>query len=121
MIMHPKYKKCKRYNEPGHAHELTFTCFRNQAFLSKDRSRTWLVDAINRARLKHSFQVWAYVFTPEHAHLLIWPAIPEYDVSKVLATIKVSVTRKALKHVRKNAPAFLNRMRDLQSSGDIHY
>jgi putative transposase len=119
--MRTKRKKCKRYNDPGHAHELTFTCFRNQPFLSKDRSRVWLVDAIKLARLKHSFHVWAYVIMPEHAHLLLWPMMPEYNVSKILATIKVSVTRKALRHVRKQAPAFLDRMKDVQPNGDIHY
>jgi len=32
-------KRCRRLNEPGHAHALTFSCFRRQPFLSKDRSR----------------------------------------------------------------------------------
>ena len=119
--MRTKFKHCKRYNDSGHAHELTFTCFRNQAFLSKERSRRWLTEAIDLARHKHAFHVWAYVIMLEHAHLLIWPTTPEYEVSKILATIKLSVTRKALKYVRKNAPAFLNRMKDRQPNGDVHY
>ena len=119
--MSPKQKKCKRYNDPGHAHELTFTCFRNQPLLSKDRSRTWLVDAIELAKLQHSFHIWAYVIMPEHAHLLIWPTTPCYSVSKILASVKLSVTRKALTYVRKNSPAFLSRMKDLQPNGEIHY
>jgi putative transposase len=71
--MPTKFKHCKRYNDPGHAHELTFTCFKNQPFLAKDRARSWLAEAIALARRKHSFHVWSYVFMPEHVHLLIWP------------------------------------------------
>jgi hypothetical protein len=72
----PHRKACKRYNTPGHAHALTFSCFRRQAFLSKDQSRQWLIEAIDRARQKLHFHVWAYVIMPEHAHLLVWPTEP---------------------------------------------
>ena len=54
-------KPCKRYNDPGHAHALTFSCFKRQSFLSKDGSRKWLIEAIDRARFKHRFHIWAYV------------------------------------------------------------
>src|SRR6266700_5366021 len=91
----PHRKTCKRYNDPGHAHALTFSCFRRQAFLSKPRSCIWLIDSIDRAREKLRFHVWAYVIMPEHAHLLIWPTEQEYDVSKILKCIKLSITRKA--------------------------
>jgi len=121
LIMSTTFKLCKRHNEPGHAHELTFTCFRGRAFLLGDHARQWLVDAIQLARRKHEFHVWAYVFMPEHVHLLIWPTKVEYNVSSVLSTIKLSVTRKALSHVRKNAPHFLERMADAQPNGEIHY
>jgi putative transposase len=40
-------------------HSLTFSCFSRRAFLSKDRSRMWLVEAIDRAREKHAFDLWA--------------------------------------------------------------
>ena len=60
-------KTCKRYDIPGDAHALTFSCFHGQPFLSKDRTRTWLVEALDRARSKHSFHIWAYVIMPEHA------------------------------------------------------
>jgi putative transposase len=119
--MYTKFKKCKRYNDPGHAHELTFTCYRGQPFLSKDRSRRWLVDAVELARNKHVFHLWAYVIMPEHAHLLLWPTRPDYNISDILATIKLSVTRKALNHVRRNAPDFLVQMEDLQPNGEVHH
>jgi putative transposase len=77
-------KACKRYNDPGHAHALTFSCFRRQGFLSKNGSREWLIEAIDRACGKLHFHVWAYAIMPEHAHLLVWPNELVYDIGDVL-------------------------------------
>jgi putative transposase len=117
----PHRKTCKRFNELGFAHSLTFSCFRRQPFLTKDRSRQWLVDAIDRAREKHRFQVWAYVVMPEHVHLLILPTEADYDISHILNSIKQSVVRRALVFVRREAPAFLAKMEDRQPCGATHY
>src|SRR5205807_10376672 len=97
-------KTCKRFNNPGDAHALTFSCFHRQAFLSKDRSRRWLIMAIERARTIHPFHVWAYVIMPEHAHLLLWPTVLDYNISHILNSIKQSVAKRALLYVRREAP-----------------
>jgi putative transposase len=117
----PHRKTCKRHNNPGDAHALTFSCFQRQPFLSKDRSRQWLIEAIDRARDKLHFHVWAYVIMPEHAHLLVWPTEAVYDISDVLNSIKQSVAKRALLFVQKHAPEFLPRMEDRQPNGDVHY
>jgi putative transposase len=117
----PHRKTCKRYNDPEHAHALTFSCFQRQPFLSKDRSRRRLIEAIDHARLKHLFQVWAYVIMPEHAHLLICPTTLNYDIGDMLNTIQQSVAKRALVHVRRNAPEILTRMEDCQPNGERHY
>jgi putative transposase len=114
-------KTCKRYNIPGHAHALTFSCFQRQPFLTKDRSRQWFVEAVDRAREKLPFHVWAYVIMPEHVHLLVWPTEAQYEISDVLNSIKQSVAKRALIYVRRHAPTFLSRMEDRQPNGDVHY
>ena len=119
--MASKRKTCKRYNLPGHAHALTFTCFRRYVFLSKDRSRTWLTEAIQRAQEKHSFDLWAYCIMPEHAHILLWPTNPVYDISKILKSIKQSVAKRALLRVQRKAPGFLKWMEDRQPNGKVSY
>jgi hypothetical protein len=43
-------------DEPGHAHELTFTCLHSYPFLRSDRTCTWLADAIDDARRKYPRQ-----------------------------------------------------------------
>jgi len=116
-----KHKTCKRHNIPGHAHFLTISCFHGQAFLSKDRSRQWLIEAIDRARRLHHFNIWAYVIMREHAHSLFWPTERAYDISEILSSIKQSVAKRALIFVRREAPVFLAQMADRQPNGDIHY
>lgn len=97
-------KMCRRYNDPGHAHELTFSCYKRRPFLTKDRIRNYLAEAIVRAKEKHRFDVWGYVFMPEHVHLLIWPHEVEYSISRILLSIKQSVSRRALLHLGRYRP-----------------
>ena len=40
-----KRKRCRRDNQPGHAHTLTFWCFHRQPFLTRERSRHWTLEA----------------------------------------------------------------------------
>ncbi len=107
-------KRCRRIHEPGHAHALTFCCFRRQPFLSKDRSRRWTIESIEAARLRHGFHLWAYVLMPEHVHLLIWPPGESCDLGAILTSIKQPVARRAVRFVQSHAPEFLPRMADLQ-------
>lgn len=102
-----EYKTCRRFNEVGHAHALTFSCFHRKSYLTGERACSWLAEAINAASGKHAFDVWAYVFMPEHVHLLICPRQDKYDVSKFLASVKLPVTRKACAYATQYAPEFL--------------
>jgi putative transposase len=111
----------KRFNDEGDAHALTFSCFHRRPFLNRDRSRTWFLEALDRARNLHPVHLWAYVVMPEHAHVVLWPTEPEFDVGKVLASVKKSVANKAIAHVRRHAPRFLKWMEDVQPNGDRHH
>lgn len=110
-------KNCKRYNVPGHAHFLTFSCFHRRPFLAGDRSRGWMIDAIALACQRHSLHLWAWVIMPEHVHLLLFPQRDRYSISAILATMKQSVAQRAIRYVRAYAPDFLPQMTDLQPSG----
>jgi putative transposase len=91
----------------GHAHELTFSCYGNRNFLLDEDACIFLAEAVNTARNKHCLKVWAYVFMPNHVHLLIYPAKDSYSISKILLTIKQSVARRVLIQARKNYPSRL--------------
>jgi len=95
-------KRCHRYNIAGNAHELTFSCYHNQPFLLKDRICKYLVDSIISSREKHGFDIWAYVFMPNHVHLLICPKMADYSISDILLSIKQPVSRKAVNYLKNN-------------------
>jgi len=110
------HKTCRRYNTPGDAHELTFSCYRHQPLLLEDRTRLWLAESISIARERHKFDLWAWVFMPTHVHLLILPTIKEYSISDILQAIKYRVAWKELNLARMNDPDRLASM----STGQKH-
>jgi putative transposase len=111
-------KACKRYDIPGHAHELTFSCFRRQPFLNRDRTRGWMIDAIALPRKRPFVPArLAWVIMPEHVHLLIYPREPDYQMSRILSTLKQPVSKRAVLFVRNEARAFIPKMMDRQPNG----
>jgi putative transposase len=105
------------WNEPGHAHELTFSCRNRWPLLSKDRTRNWLIQALDRARRRHHFDLWAYVIMPEHVHVLLFPRKSDYEISGILRAIKQPVANQAMAYLRKHDPAWLERLRVVGGDG----
>jgi putative transposase len=97
----------KNYNDPGHAHELTFSCYRQFPLLKAERSCRWLAEAIETARQKFHFALWAYVFMPDHAHVILWPREKQYDIAAIRKTIKSPVAITALKYIETHSPDWL--------------
>jgi putative transposase len=110
--MHWKKRRMRRpaANEPGHARELTFSCYRGFGFLRADRNCQWLADAIDAARREFDFALWAHVFMPEHVHILLWPRSPQYDMAAILKAIKQPVGVHAVIHLCQSAPDWLARI-----------
>jgi putative transposase len=108
-------------NIPGHAHELTFTCSRGLPLLNNNGARRWLVDAFRLARQTHELDIWAYVIMPEHVHILLWPRRAEYDVAAILKTIKQSVSRRAMRYLRSEAPHWLDCLAVPRGSGRVEH
>jgi len=84
----PHRKQVKHYDEPGHVHELTFSCYRRLPLLTNDDWRGRFARAIDRAMERQRFQLAAFVFMPEHVHLLVWPQSPTSRISRMLSNIK---------------------------------
>lgn len=114
-------KRVRSYNIPGHAHELTFSCFRRLPLLSRNRTRRWFVDAMVDLRRAQDLALWACVIMPEPVHVLCWPRQPVHEVRLIRTALKVPVQRAALKFVRQESPAFLKQLEDLQPNGKVHY
>jgi putative transposase len=70
----------------------------------------WLAEAISAARSKLDFALWAYVFMPEHVHLIVYPRQSDYSMSAILMPIKEPVGRQAIAQVKKHRPDWLERL-----------
>jgi putative transposase len=112
-------KKRRRFDEPGHARKLTFSCYRRFSFLNRDRTRIWFIEAMEAARKKWSFDLWAYVLMPEHVHLLIYPK-ESAKAGKIAGRIKEDVARKSIAYLKTNAPSWLPRI-TVQEGGRVRY
>jgi putative transposase len=101
----------KSFHEPGHAHELTFGCYRGLNLLSKERTCEWLAESIRESCQVLEISLWAYVFMPNHVHLIIHPKRHRYDIGEILKQIKQPVSRKALAFLRKSNPDWMERLK----------
>lgn len=100
----------RSFNEPGHAHELTFHCFHGHAFLARERTCRWLAESLERARRDLEFDLWAYVFMPNHVHAIIFPRRADYAIASILKAIKEPVGRAAIRYLRTQSPVWLQRI-----------
>ena len=114
----PKFKHLHRIEGFNHARALNWSCFRNQPFLRDDRAKSWVLDAIVRAKEKHPFDVWAWCLMPTHVHLLIFPCpFEKPPVANILRSIKLPVSQAAIAWAKRFAPDQIDLMLDRQPSG----
>jgi putative transposase len=114
-------RKLRRtFNDIGHAHELTFSCYRRYPLLSKDRSRDWFIKALDHARQKWEFDLWAYVIMPEHVHVLLYPRRSDYDIANIRKTIKQIVSRLAIRFLKQNASIWLTKLQVHEAGRTFH-
>ena len=109
----------ENFNLPGHAHELTFSCYHGYKLLSKERTRQWFVDALEQARRIHDFHLWSYVIMPEHVHVILMPQKSTYDISEIRSSIKQPVGQKAMNFLRRTNRRWLERLTVRQSNGRV--
>ncbi|HEX2897701.1 MAG TPA: transposase [candidate division Zixibacteria bacterium] len=112
--------KRQSFDIPGHAHFLTFSCFRRCQIFSNELACILLAESLKLARQKLEFDLWSYVFMPDHIHLLIHPRNEKYSTSQILKEIKGPFAKKLLKVWRESNE---NILKDLavESSGRAEY
>ena len=114
-------KTRRSLNIAGHAHELTFCCYRRLPLLSKERTCRWFLEALDNARTRWDMELWAYVIMPEHVHLLLLPRQADYRMANILKAIKQPISRRAIRFLRDNAPDWLPRLEVVRPSGRREY
>jgi putative transposase len=62
---------------------------------------------------KRELKYWlcAYVFMPDHVHLIVCPQQKVYDDSEFLKRVKERVSRKAVQYLKQESPDWLTRIR----------
>ncbi len=103
--------KRKSFNDPGHVHFLTFTCYRRQQLLTDSFACCILANCISEARTRCNFKLYAWVLMPEHIHLLVHPVDDQYSTSDILKHIKAPAGKKIIEYWRENARHMLHRVR----------
>lgn len=88
-----KWKTRTSYNEPNHAHELTFSTYKKHPFFDNPLLADCFCEKLFEAAVRQDFKVWAFVVMPNHCHLLIHPNQAEYQISAILKSIKLPVSR----------------------------
>ncbi len=84
----PHRKRVKHYHEPGHCHELTFSCFHRRPLLTNHTWRGLLSESIDRAIERHDYRLSAFVYMPEHVHLLVFPGLNASGIDDLLKAVK---------------------------------
>ncbi|QDU86909.1 hypothetical protein Pla175_02630 [Pirellulimonas nuda] len=108
--MPTSYRHRRNYNAPGHAHSLTFSCYRQFPFLRSELTCSWLAESIDAARTTQRFLLWAYVFMPEHVHAVVYPTESDYDIAEIRKAIKGPIGRRAIQHIEANSPEWLDQI-----------
>lgn len=81
-------KTIKHYHKPGDFHELTFSCYQRRPLLTNDDWRRRLSRHLDEANAEENMRLVAFVYMPEHVHLLVLPTVPEPDIGRYLARLK---------------------------------
>ncbi len=81
-------KKVRHVHEPGHLHELTFSCYRRLPLLTNDPWRERLARSLDEANREAGIELVGFVFMPEHLHLLVSLTDPSQSIGRYLARIK---------------------------------
>ncbi len=87
--MNPVHRKSiKHFDGQGTIHELTFTCFQHRCLLERDEYCKLLDESMERACERQQFERIAYVFMPNHVHLIVRAMTGESTISHFLRAIK---------------------------------
>jgi putative transposase len=97
--MAKKRKLLKRFNEPGHVHHLVHTCVGGEQLLLNEASCVILAKEIDVANRKHAMDLLAFVFMPEHIHLVLRPRNADYRMEVYCRDFKRESSRKIKKRM----------------------
>ena len=115
------YRRAVRINAPGHIHFYSFSCYRRLPLLTNDIWREWLAESIDHARKKLDYALLAYVFMPEHVHLVVRPRREEYRISDFMGLVKSPMAQRVIKSLKQSSSPLLENLKIIDRDGEWHY
>lgn len=88
----------KHFNDQGHAHFLTFSCYKRLWLFKDDNLYEMFVDRLKTSRDKWNFKLYAFVIMPNHVHLVVLPK-GETSISTILYSIKKNFSFRAMNYI----------------------
>ena len=86
-------KTVRRYHGAGDLHLFTFNCYQRLALLTDPRVLCDLSRRIDKALLLHKCKLIAFVYMPEHVHMLVRPSQPMFESEVFLKSFKQPLSR----------------------------
>lgn len=120
-IQPPHRKTVQHFNIEGHVHLLTFSCYRRMPLLTNDTWRTLFSRAIDRANELHRFRLIAFVYMPEHAHLLVYPESPAGEIERLLYAIKKPFSGRIKRLLAESASPLLRQLTVQERPGKLAF
>ena len=114
-------KRVRHYNEPGDVHELTFSCYQNLPLLSCDERKRMLSDCIDRATIRYGYRLIAFVYMPDHVHLLVSPARSDCRIEKLLYAIKRPVSYRIKRLLQLSGAPLIGRLMVCERPGKVTF
>jgi putative transposase len=114
-------KRIKHWHEPGHAHELTFSCYQRLPLLESDNWKRLLSQSIDRAIEKYSFDLVAFVYMPEHVHLIVLPRSDEAPIDRLLWAIKRPFSYRVKQDLTRQHSPWLHRLTVRERPGRLSF
>ena len=105
-----RHRRTIRHYNDGTAHALTFSCYRHAPLLECDERRRLLSSCIDRAVHRHGYGLVAFVYMPDHVHLLVFPGDEAARVQKLLYAIKRPFSARLRTLLEQRNDPLLNRL-----------
>jgi putative transposase len=106
----PHRKRVKHFHQKGDFHELTFSCYRRLPLLTNDCWRTELSNCIKQANEEFRFELVAFVYMPEHVHMLVLPQSDAPDIGSYLAQVKQPLSKFVKNKLEESNSTLLKRL-----------
>ncbi|MEO2033845.1 MAG: transposase [Planctomycetaceae bacterium] len=110
-------KKVRHFEDDLCVHELTFSCYRRRSLLTRDRWLTMFSESVSNATARHYFDLIAFVWMPEHVHLLVLPRSQQSSISALLKAIKRPFSFHIKRMIESSDPHLLQQLTVRQRPG----